>query len=240
MILGDFQNEKLHNVAWVADSFNTLVVDSDRLGSQSVQRLQLCPRDSPSNRPWSASVPVRPVSTAGGMSRRLLLLGVLVSLGALNTEAASTLRSRRQAEVCEEATDSFDECTNAWVDNCDLWHTLMRISSEPMMITRQPLRQGMMANLTGWPGRRATTWRQLSRCVHDFLIESKIVGIIGMRKWTYRRLLLRGGRYQHEGSSTQERPRGPGEVGGRVGYRQMWGRQVSFYWEMKIFQKFWM
>ena len=120
MILGDFQNEKLHNVAWVADSFNTLVVDSDRLGSQSVQRLQLCPRDSPSNRPWSASVPVRPVSTAGGMSRRLLLLGVLVSLGALNTEAASTLRSRRQAEVCEEATDSFDECTNAWVDNWDL------------------------------------------------------------------------------------------------------------------------
>ena len=120
MILGDFQNEKLHNVAWVADSFNTLVVDSDRLGSQSVQRLQLCPRDSPSIRPRSASVPVRPVSTAGGMSRRLLLLSVLVSLGALNTEAASTLRSRRQAEVCEEATDSFDECTNAWVDNCDL------------------------------------------------------------------------------------------------------------------------
>ena len=47
------------------------------------------------------------------MSRRLLLLGVLVSLGALNTEAASTLRSRRQADECEEATDSFDECTNA-------------------------------------------------------------------------------------------------------------------------------
>jgi len=50
------------------------------------------------------------------MSRRLLLLGVLVSLGALNTEAASTLRSRRQADECEEATDSFDECTNAAYD----------------------------------------------------------------------------------------------------------------------------
>merc|ERR1711911_523034 len=62
-------------------------------------------------------VPVRPVSTAGGMSRRLLLLGVLISLGAPNTEAASTLRSRRQAEVCEEATDSFDECTNAAYDD---------------------------------------------------------------------------------------------------------------------------
>merc|ERR1712110_955315 len=57
------------------------------------------------------------VSTAGGMSRRLLLLGVLISLGALNPEAASTLRSRRQAEVCEEATDSFDECTNAAYDD---------------------------------------------------------------------------------------------------------------------------
>jgi len=51
------------------------------------------------------------------MSRRLLLLGVLISLGAPNTEAASTLRSRRQAEVCEEATDSFDECTNAAYDD---------------------------------------------------------------------------------------------------------------------------
>merc|ERR1712010_141722 len=61
-------------------------------------------------------VSARPVSTSDGMSRRLLLLGVLVSLGALNTEAASTLRSRRQAEECEEATDSFDECTNAAYD----------------------------------------------------------------------------------------------------------------------------
>jgi len=60
---------------------------------------------------------VRPVSTAGGMSRRMLILSVLVTLGALNTEAASTLRSRRQAEVCEEATDSFDECTNAAYDD---------------------------------------------------------------------------------------------------------------------------
>jgi len=51
------------------------------------------------------------------MSRRLILLGVLVSLGALNTEAASTLRSRRQADECEEATDSFDECTNAAYDD---------------------------------------------------------------------------------------------------------------------------
>ena len=122
MILGDFQNEKLYIVAWVADSLNTLVVDSDtRLAvSAASPALSAWLRDSPSNRPWSASVPVRPVSTAGGMSRRLLLLGVLISLGAPNTEAASTLRSRRQAEVCEEATDSFDECTNAWVDNCDL------------------------------------------------------------------------------------------------------------------------
>merc|ERR1712010_336973 len=62
-------------------------------------------------------VSARPVSTSDGMSRRLLLLGVLVSLGALNTEAASTLRSRRQAEECEEATDSFDECTNAAYDD---------------------------------------------------------------------------------------------------------------------------
>merc|ERR1711934_388326 len=61
-------------------------------------------------------VSARPVSTSDGMSRRLLLLGVLVSLGALNTEAASTLRSRRQADECEEATDSFDECTNAAYD----------------------------------------------------------------------------------------------------------------------------
>jgi len=51
------------------------------------------------------------------MSRRLLLLGILASLAALNTEAASTLRSRRQAEVCEEATDNFDECTNAAYDD---------------------------------------------------------------------------------------------------------------------------
>jgi len=62
-------------------------------------------------------VPVRPVSTSGGMSRRLLLLGILASLAALNTEAASTLRSRRQAETCEEATDNFDECTNAAYDD---------------------------------------------------------------------------------------------------------------------------
>merc|ERR1712010_278036 len=61
-------------------------------------------------------VSARPVSTSDGMSRRLLLLGVLVSLGALNTEAASTLRSRRQADECEEATTSFDECTNAAYD----------------------------------------------------------------------------------------------------------------------------
>merc|ERR1712010_342939 len=61
-------------------------------------------------------VSARPVSTSDGMSRRLLLLGVLVSLGALNTEAASTLRSRRQADECEEATDSFDECTNVAYD----------------------------------------------------------------------------------------------------------------------------
>merc|ERR1712010_75347 len=61
-------------------------------------------------------VSARPVSTSDGMSRRLLLLGVLVSLGALNTEAASTLRSRRQANECEEATTSFDECTNAAYD----------------------------------------------------------------------------------------------------------------------------
>jgi len=51
------------------------------------------------------------------MSRRLLLLCVLISLGALNTEAASTIRSRRQAGECEEATDSFDECTNAAYDD---------------------------------------------------------------------------------------------------------------------------
>jgi len=57
---------------------------------------------------------VRPVSR---MSRRLLLLGILASLAALNTEAASTRRSRRQAEVCEEATDNFDECTNAAYDD---------------------------------------------------------------------------------------------------------------------------
>merc|ERR1711934_1236101 len=61
-------------------------------------------------------VSARPVSTSDGMSRRLLLLGVLVSLGALNTEAASTLRSRRHADECEEATTSFDECTNAAYD----------------------------------------------------------------------------------------------------------------------------
>merc|ERR1711934_688345 len=61
-------------------------------------------------------VSARPVSTSDGMSRRLLLLGVLVSLGALNTEAASTLRSRRQADECEEATTSFDECTNVAYD----------------------------------------------------------------------------------------------------------------------------
>merc|ERR1712045_530610 len=51
------------------------------------------------------------------MSRRLLLLCVLISLGALNTKAASTLRSRRQAGECEEATNSFDECTNAAYDD---------------------------------------------------------------------------------------------------------------------------
>jgi len=51
------------------------------------------------------------------MSRRLLLLCVLISLGALNTEAASTIRSRRQAGECEEATNSFDECTNAAYDD---------------------------------------------------------------------------------------------------------------------------
>ena len=46
------------------------------------------------------------------MSRRLLLLCVLASLGAAITEA-STLRTERQAEDCEEATTGFDECTNA-------------------------------------------------------------------------------------------------------------------------------
>merc|ERR1712172_176947 len=62
-------------------------------------------------------VSARPVSTSDRMSRRLLLLCVLISLGALNTEAASTIRSRRQAGECEEATDSFDECTNAAYDD---------------------------------------------------------------------------------------------------------------------------
>merc|ERR1712227_1092355 len=62
-------------------------------------------------------VSARPVSTSDRMSRRLLLLCVLISLGALNTETASTLRSRRQAGECEEATDSFDECTNAAYDD---------------------------------------------------------------------------------------------------------------------------
>merc|ERR1712152_18192 len=62
-------------------------------------------------------VSARPVSTSDRMSRRLLLLCVLVSLGALNTKAASTLRSRRQAGECEEATNSFDECTNAAYDD---------------------------------------------------------------------------------------------------------------------------
>ena len=70
---------------------------------------------------WSSSVSARPVSTSDRMSRRLLLLCVLISLGALNTEAASTLRSRRQAGECEEATDSFDECTNAWVECSVTW-----------------------------------------------------------------------------------------------------------------------
>ena len=50
------------------------------------------------------------------MSRRLLLLCVLASLALLDTEAASTLRSRRQAD-CDEATDSFDACTNAAYDD---------------------------------------------------------------------------------------------------------------------------
>jgi len=49
------------------------------------------------------------------MSRRLLLLCVLASLGAAITEA-STLRTERQAEDCEEATTGFDECTNAAYD----------------------------------------------------------------------------------------------------------------------------
>merc|ERR1712172_150275 len=62
-------------------------------------------------------VSARPVSTSDRMSRRLLLLCVLISLGALNTEAASTIRSRRQAGECEEATNSFDECTNAAYDD---------------------------------------------------------------------------------------------------------------------------
>merc|ERR1711868_175561 len=62
-------------------------------------------------------VSARPVSTSDRMSRRLLLLCVLISLGALNTKAASTLRSRRQAGECEEATNSFDECTNAAYDD---------------------------------------------------------------------------------------------------------------------------
>merc|ERR1712227_969696 len=62
-------------------------------------------------------VSARPVSTSDRMSRRLLLLCVLISLGALNTETASTLRSRRQAGECEEATNSFDECTNAAYDD---------------------------------------------------------------------------------------------------------------------------
>merc|ERR1712152_47254 len=62
-------------------------------------------------------VSARPASTSDRMSRRLLLLCVLISLGALNTEAASTLRSRRQTGECEEATASFDECTNAAYDD---------------------------------------------------------------------------------------------------------------------------
>ena len=49
-----------------------------------------------------------------------------------------------------------------------------------------------------------------------------------MRRWTDRRLLLRGGCYKHEGSSTQERPWGPGEICWGVGHRQVRGRQVSF------------
>ena len=118
MILGDISNEKLFIVVWVAASFNTFKA-SDVTEPRQCSVSSICPRDSILR--WSSSVSARPVSTSDRMSRRLLLLCVLISLGALNTEAASTLRSRRQAGECEEATDSFDECTNAWVECRVTW-----------------------------------------------------------------------------------------------------------------------